>query len=267
MAVTPSMTIFEPKGFFQNLQYAEYTLGIFLKKIFGLMNCIHVTPGPFSIYRKWFFDKYGGYDTNNLTEDIEIALRIQKYGYKIENSMSSLVYTIAPNTFMGLLKQRIRWYFGFTQNVLNYKELFNPKYGYLAVLMLPIAFISVFFSILLFLYFMYQNIQYLMDRIVQFSVIGNSLFTVEFQNFKFSYLWDIIVNTFTNPLILILLVSVAFTLATLIIAKRKSGDKRNMVLATIYFFFTYWFFYALWWVYAFIYKGFGGKIGWGKRKH
>ena len=41
------------------------------------MNAVHITPGAFSAYRKSFFDKHGGYDEHNLTEDMEVALRIQ----------------------------------------------------------------------------------------------------------------------------------------------------------------------------------------------
>ena len=76
MAVTPSMGVYKPSGFLQRIQQIEYYMGVFLRKSFATMNAIHITPGAFSAYRKSFFEKYGGYDEKNITEDLEIALRI-----------------------------------------------------------------------------------------------------------------------------------------------------------------------------------------------
>jgi cellulose synthase/poly-beta-1,6-N-acetylglucosamine synthase-like glycosyltransferase len=267
MAVTPSMAVYKPKGFLQNLQYVEYSLGIYLRKVFGLLNCIHVTPGPFSIYRKSFFDRYGGYDENNLTEDIEVALRIQKNGYKIENSINAPVYTVAPKNFKSLLKQRMRWYYGFTSNILKNRDLFNPKFGYMAVLLLPAAFISVALCICIFLYFVYKNIVFSIDRIKQLGVTGLGLFSAELKSFKFRYITETASNFLTNPFLLLAIVAIIFTLISIMIAQRRVQEKKSMFLPFIYFTFTYWFFYAFWWLAPFIYKAFGGKIGWGKRKH
>jgi len=269
VVVTPALTVYNPRGFLQKLQYAEYTLSIYLRRVFGFMNSITVTPGPFSLYRKAFFDKYGGYDEDNITQDIEIALRIQKNGYKIENSMDGVVYTIAPNKFKALLKQRMRWYFGFITNVLKNKDLFNPKYGYLALLILPSAFVAVLFAIAFFSYFIYKNVlDYGIDRIIEFSVLGKDMFFINLKNIKLQTILDSITNMFLNPLIMLVIVSILITVITLTLAKRASSDKRNMFLATIYFLFTYWFFYAIWWLSVLIYRFMlGQKLAWGKRKY
>jgi poly-beta-1,6-N-acetyl-D-glucosamine synthase len=125
MAVTPSLVVHRPESALQKVQYIEYMIGIFLRKVFAYLDSIHVTPGPFTIYRKSFFDRHGGYDENNLTEDIEVALRMQKKGYRIENSVNATVYTVSPSKFTPLLRQRLRWYIGFTENVARYRELFG----------------------------------------------------------------------------------------------------------------------------------------------
>ena len=41
----------------------------------GFVNAIHVTPGPFSIFRKEVFEKIGPYRHAHTTEDQEIALQ------------------------------------------------------------------------------------------------------------------------------------------------------------------------------------------------
>ncbi len=265
MAVTPSMSVYKPKGFLQNLQYVEYTLGIYLRKVFGLLNCIHVTPGPFSVYRKSFFEKYGYFETGNLTEDIEIALRIQKKGYKIENSIHAGVYTVAPNNFKALMNQRMRWYYGFVQNVLRNKDLFKPKYGYLALIMLPAAFISVALTILIFFYFIYQNIHFLIDKIIYVIVTKTDLFTVELKTIKMQYITDVLTNFITNPFLLLAVVALVLTVISIMFAKRGVRDKYHMFWPFILFALTYWFFYAFWWLAPFIWKGLGGKIRWGKK--
>ncbi len=265
MAVTPSMTVYKPKGYLQNIQYVEYTLGIFLRKVFGLLNCIHVTPGPFSIYKKSFFQKYGGFDTNNLTEDIEIALRMQKHNYKIENSINAPVYTVAPNKFMPLLNQRMRWYYGFTKNILKNKEMFNPRYGYLALLLIPAAFISVGLTLLVFIYFIYKNLLFVIDKLTQLSVTGTSLFSVELKTIKWKYITEVLSNFITNPFILLMIIALIFTFLSILIAKRSVKDKNKMFWPFILFSFTYWFLYAIWWVAPFVYKLFGGKMKWGLR--
>jgi poly-beta-1,6-N-acetyl-D-glucosamine synthase len=264
-AVTPSMSVYKPKGFLQNLQYVEYTLGIYLRKVFGLLNCIHVTPGPFSIYRKSFFEKYGYFETGNLTEDIEIALRMQKNGYKIENSIHAGVYTVAPNNFKALLNQRMRWYYGFVQNVLRNKDLFKPKYGYLALIMLPAAFISVALTILIFFYFIYKNLQFVFDKIIYVLVTKTNLFTVELKTLKMHYITDVLTNFITNPFILLAVVALILTIISIAFAKRSVRDKYKMFWPFVFFAFTYWFFYAVWWLAPFIWKAFGGKIRWGKK--
>ena len=72
------------------------------------LNCVHVTPGPFSLYKTKVLVELGGYDEKNLTEDLEIALRIQKHHYKITQLLDATVGTYAPTTLRTLYHQRKR---------------------------------------------------------------------------------------------------------------------------------------------------------------
>ena len=83
-AVTVSVEVNRPKSFLHKIIDLEFILGLSLfLKVFSFFNCIFVTPGPFSIYRKDVLDKIGGFDVNNIVEDFEIVFRIRKAGYKI----------------------------------------------------------------------------------------------------------------------------------------------------------------------------------------
>lgn len=148
MSVTPSIRIHEPKTFFQYIQRVEYIWGIFLRRMLSSINALYVTPGPFSIFRRSVFKEIGGYKHGHYTEDMEMAMRLHKAGYKIANSTNAYVYTVGPAKFKHLYKQRVRWTYGFLNNVIDYKEmLFNPRYGNIGLFILPIATFSVFSTI------------------------------------------------------------------------------------------------------------------------
>lgn len=147
-AVTPALKVYEPKTFMQKLQWFEYLFAIFLRKLMSFIDCIYVTPGPFSIYRAEVFEKVGKFDEKNITEDMEMALRLQSEHYKIKNAIDAFVYTIAPKNKREMYKQRRRWYTGLLYNALKYKYLFfNRKYGDFGVLM-PMNVFSVFIVML-----------------------------------------------------------------------------------------------------------------------
>ncbi|MBX4195637.1 glycosyltransferase family 2 protein [Candidatus Parcubacteria bacterium] len=145
MAVTPSIKIHEPKTVLQYVQKVEYSWGIFLRRMLSSMDALYVTPGPFSIFRTEVFRKLGGYRQAHHTEDMEMALRMQKHGYRIANSHNAHVYTVGPAKLKGLYKQRVRWAYGFLNNAIDYRDMyFNRKYGHIGMFILPMATISIF---------------------------------------------------------------------------------------------------------------------------
>jgi len=156
MAVTPMMKVWKAHTPVQILQRAEYILNSFTKKILEQFDSITVTPGPFSVYRRKVFDELGGFDENTITEDQEIALRIQKANYKIASSYGAVVYTDAPRTLSQLFKQRKRWYKGFLENVWKYRQLLHHSYGDLGVFMLPSTIAVIVIGILALFYSIYR---------------------------------------------------------------------------------------------------------------
>ncbi|TAL46731.1 glycosyltransferase family 2 protein [archaeon] len=145
-AVTTSIKIAEPKTFVQKVQAIEYLFNIIYRKVFSIMNSIFVVPGPFSLYKRSVLEIVGGFEENNITEDMEIALRLQSRGYGVENSVPAFTYTHAPATIRQLFMQRVRWYRGFIINMRRYHYmLFNPKYGDMGVFTLPVNIVLVAF--------------------------------------------------------------------------------------------------------------------------
>ncbi|MAG52992.1 MAG: hypothetical protein CMH62_03450 [Nanoarchaeota archaeon] len=256
MAVTPSIKIWKDNVLLQKMQKIEYMMGVFLRKSFAYLDSIHVTPGPFTIYRKKFFDKYGGYEVGNLTEDIEVALRMQRHGYRIENCMDANVYTVGPSTFNSLLKQRRRWYVGFINNIFNYKDLFGFKHGNLGLLVLPSAFVSVGLSIILFFYTFVNFISRSFDNFINFSVIG-----FDFLPYLNNQPFDSFFLTI-NPLRVLALFSLFLGLFMVLITKKYSKEESKVGVSYALYLSIYWLFFAFWWIVSIGYKVFKRRVVW-----
>ncbi len=151
MAVTPSVHIASTDTFMRKTQKAEYQFGNFSRKVLEKIGAIHIAPGPFSFYRKSVFEKIGMYRKAHNTEDMEMAMRIQKHHMKIANEPKAIVYTTGPASVRKLYKQRVRWVGGFMSNLIDYREMvFNKNYGDLGMLILPFAFLGIMVEMFLF---------------------------------------------------------------------------------------------------------------------
>lgn len=151
-AVTAAMSVHKPDNLVREMQNAEYIFGITLRHALASVNGLYVTPGPFSFYRHATLKEVGGFRFGHQTEDMEMALRLQKEGYKIENAPYARVYTKAPATVGALVKQRTRWTTGFIRNILGeYRGLvWSREHGALGMLVLPIGITAIVSGITLF---------------------------------------------------------------------------------------------------------------------
>ncbi len=175
MAVAPTIIVYKPKTFVQYAQKAEYEMAVYIKKMLGFLGAIHVTPGPFSIFRKKVFENLGNYRKAHNTEDMEIAYRMQENGYKIEQCNDAYVYTVAPDSVKKLYTQRVRWISGFLNNTLDYRRLiFKPKYGNFAFFTVPSGIISIFAAFYIFGNGLHGIINKISEKFVQVSAVGVS---------------------------------------------------------------------------------------------
>ncbi len=159
-AATAAMSVDKPKNVLERMQNAEYILGIALRHILAAVNGIYVTPGPFSLYRRSTLQELGGFRNGYNTEDMEMALRIQRAGLVIDSATKARVFTKTPRSVRSLVKQRVRWTTGFLRNMLyDYRDLIgNPRYGALGLIVLPLGFFAILGGILMFGIFIYQTL-------------------------------------------------------------------------------------------------------------
>jgi cellulose synthase/poly-beta-1,6-N-acetylglucosamine synthase-like glycosyltransferase len=257
MAVTPALKVHNPQGFWQGVQYVEYLFSVFFRKMFSFLNGVYVTPGPFSIYRKEFFDKHGGFQEDNMSEDLEVALRIQLHDYKIENSINAEVFTVAPNNFPALLKQRIRWYTGVLNNLYTYRELFTTKKGYLGIFVLPVTLISIALVLVFFGYYGVLLVSGLIRNISQFQLINFDIFR-PIQNFwsNFSLMEHV------NPMSVLLFIMIAFTLVIFMLSRLYSRDKGKVTGSFIMYALVYGPIFGVMWVTTVTHRLLNLKIRW-----
>ena len=244
VAVTPSMKVWEPKNLLQQIQKVEYAMGIFLRSALSTVNGIYVTPGPLSVFRRSLFDEIGGYKKAHNTEDLEMALRIHKNGYKIGNSDKAFVYTVTPDTIPKLIKQRVRWSQGFLRNLIDYREMvFNSKQGNLGVLVLPMSILSVFFAIYAFFLFIVTAVIMMAEKIMEIYFSGGihlgsvDITSVKWTWFAFSASW----------VVFMMYVATIVSLIFALLGRKIADGKMNIFSKDLWAFtFAYGFIAPIW---------------------
>jgi len=188
--VLPLMKIKAASSALQKLQWCEYLLNFFYKSLMSVIDCVHVAPGPFSVYRKKVLDEVGGFAENNLTEDLEVSLKIQKKHYKLLQLLNAEVYTKAPVSFKAFCKQRNRWYKGTLLNLFDYRSMiFNKKYGDFGVMQLPRVMFSGFLAVSFISLTLYRYaFKPIYKHLSNWASI-NFDFLVFLKNLKFPFTW------------------------------------------------------------------------------
>ncbi len=255
MAVTPAITVHEPRTLLQHMQQAEYHLSIFYRKMFCALDALFVTPGPFSIYRAEVFKKIGLFRDAHKTEDMEMALRMQTHRMKIENTPAALVSTVVPATLPVLLRQRVRWVQGFLQNSIDYRALFLKRaHGNLGFFVLPVAVISIFGSIYFAFYILFNMVTYFLEKALQVQTVGLA------NTFSTAPQFDLFFLTAESSTFLIVIL-LALTVALLSIGKWMVNDALFSRGTLLYLFF-YGFIAPLWLAKAVYNTAFSRQSAW-----
>lgn len=106
------------------VQYLEFLFSFYFKRAESLLGSIYIIGGAAGAFRREVFEKVGKYSTNNITEDIELTVRLQDAGMKISYVPEAVVYTEGANDLESLKKQRLRWKRGRFQTFFQYWHMF-----------------------------------------------------------------------------------------------------------------------------------------------
>ncbi|MFH1787428.1 MAG: glycosyltransferase [archaeon] len=228
---TPFIIPRNNKSFMERLQFVEYHVIAFTRKLLGYVEAIYVTPGPMAIYRKSALEKIGGFDVNNLTEDIEATWHLTYQGYKRRMCLLAESTTTIPNKIKAWYKQRRRWNVGGLQCIAKYKKYFFKK-GMLGFFILPFFVLQLFLGLLGLGIFVY---------LVTTRFLTNYLFTRYSINVGIPLLTMndfFITPSFLNYLGVILFIAgVIFTFLILSVMKSNMLRKQNIFNLLFYFLF------------------------------
>lgn len=233
VSVTPSVQIWKPDNWLRHIQAIEYMVGAFTRKVLSRINALYVTPGPFSIFRRELFDKIGNFRAAYHTEDMEMALRIQSHKLKIENAHTAIVWTVPPKTLPALYRQRVRWVSGFLKNAYySYRHMFlKSEYGYLGVLSLPFAFVSIFTAMYFTVAYIKAVVKSIGEEIIYRQAVG---FHFGWPNTSFDpYSYDL---TFNRLIVYVLFIG---TLLYITFGVRLVRKQYTIARGTISFLFLY----------------------------
>lgn len=103
--------------------------------------------GAFGLFRKEYLVAIGGYRTGNVTEDMDLCVRLQRHLHEqgIQAEMpfipDPVAWTEVPSTVRVLRRQRERWHRGLVSTMWTHRRmLFNPRYGAAGMLAYPFFF-------------------------------------------------------------------------------------------------------------------------------
>ncbi|MBM3247611.1 glycosyltransferase family 2 protein [Candidatus Pacearchaeota archaeon] len=134
-AVTATCVPRNQSTFLEKLQTIEYKVIAFTRKLLEFIESIYVAPGSLSIYRTRAIRDIGGFDTKNITEDIEATWHILKKNWKVKMCFNAYVTTKVPDKIKPWFRQRRRWALGGLQCIEKYRKqiLRENMFGYFVV--------------------------------------------------------------------------------------------------------------------------------------
>lgn len=217
--------VFVPRNktkFIEKMQVIEYNIISFTRKLLGYVDAIYVTPGPLAMYRKKALTDISGFDTRNLTEDIEITWRLTGVKYERRMCLSTYATTTVPDNLKSWYRQRRRWNIGGLQCISKYKKEFLKR-GMLGMFILPFFVLQLFLGTLGLGVFFYLAITRIVSNylLVKYSVpVGVPVLTMN----------DLFITpSFLNYIGFILFfMGVVFTLLVFSIMKDTVLKKQNI---------------------------------------
>jgi biofilm PGA synthesis N-glycosyltransferase PgaC len=109
-------------------QKIEYMVANRFKRSLSLLNIEYIIGGIGSTFRRSYLERIGYYDTDTMTEDIDLSMKIiNQMGntrYKIDYGYDVHTYTQAVPNLKDLIQQRFRWKYGRMQTFYKNRNLF-----------------------------------------------------------------------------------------------------------------------------------------------
>ncbi|MDD4251412.1 MAG: glycosyltransferase family 2 protein, partial [Candidatus ainarchaeum sp.] len=151
--------------------------------ILSYIDSMSMIPGPMTVFKRKVFDVVGDYDPNNLTEDMDMGLRLQEHGFKIRTCYEAVALTDVPDTWKKLFKQRDRWYRGRIFNLMIHNNLFfnkeNKSLGFFSIpYLFSLELISMVLLVRLAILFLNNALTMIASEVIAFSATNAVFVTI-----------------------------------------------------------------------------------------
>ena len=108
------------------------------RRALAQLGCVTVVPGAVGAWRRVWLEATGGFTDDTVAEDQDLTVRVARAGARVVYSADAVAWTEAPETFAGLLRQRLRWAFGTLQCAWKHRgAMFRRGSGALGWVGLP----------------------------------------------------------------------------------------------------------------------------------
>ena len=126
----------------EGLQRVEYAISNTNRRAYSLFGAVPVVPGCLGVYRREALEDVWGYDPDTITEDFDLTVKLLKNGWTVRHG-TGLVWTIVPDGWKSLWRQRLRWYQGGFETLRKHKDVLRaPRHQFLHALSLPARLVS-----------------------------------------------------------------------------------------------------------------------------
>jgi cellulose synthase/poly-beta-1,6-N-acetylglucosamine synthase-like glycosyltransferase len=134
-----------PRRWIERFQVLEYARAFFTGRAgWSSFGALLIISGAFGVFRRETLLEVGGYETNTVTEDMELVMRLHRHyrsagkPYRVIFTPDPICWTEVPSDMGTLRRQRNRWHRGLLETMWRYRRMtFNPRYGAVGMIGMP----------------------------------------------------------------------------------------------------------------------------------
>jgi biofilm PGA synthesis N-glycosyltransferase PgaC len=125
-AVTGNPRIINRTSLLAKIQTGEYSTIIgLIKRTQRIVGKVLTVSGVIAAFRKQALFSVGFWDTNMVTEDIDITWKLEKHFWDIRYEPKAICWIYVPETIMGLWRQRFRWSQGGVEVLKKHRDIWK----------------------------------------------------------------------------------------------------------------------------------------------
>lgn len=131
VALSANVKIRPTGKLFNLIQVFEYLVSYQMKRAQTVFNIEYIIGGIGSTFRRSALAQVGYYDTDTITEDIDLTMKLLRYGgnraHRVIYGSDVIAYTESVLDLAGLIRQRFRWKYGRAQTFIKNRRLFFSR--------------------------------------------------------------------------------------------------------------------------------------------